>query len=257
MHNLRLFFTQLLLLLTTTTYSQKIDNGYYNNINRGYYIYVRNDTIMLPYNSGMIGLSILKGVIKDKKWINFIPIKNKMESSYNIVEKKKNDSVSILRFNLYSYLDTTLFSNLFDGRYGTFSGGYAMGYGLGCELAYITSQNILIKKDTSLVFNGKYFEVHLPSDKFTSANLTVRGGSKYITVPIYKDSLLFVDIIKAPPVFYNDKQKRMRYKYSVKEQSIYIKFNFPFDNTWHKFIRSQKTVENKYKLLIEKHINDM
>ena len=64
-------------LLTATGYSQNIPNGYYNRIEgRGkMYIYVHNDTIILPYTSGMMYISISKGVIdKKRKWINFIPI---------------------------------------------------------------------------------------------------------------------------------------------------------------------------------------
>jgi hypothetical protein len=67
----------LLFLLTATGYSQNIPNGYYNLIDdeSGLYMYVYNDTIILPHYCGMMYLCIDKGVIdKKRKWINFIPI---------------------------------------------------------------------------------------------------------------------------------------------------------------------------------------
>jgi hypothetical protein len=69
---LSLFF-----LLTAKGYSQNIPNGYYNRIDSKsrIFMYVHNDTIILPYASGMMYESIRKGVIdKKRKWLNFIPI---------------------------------------------------------------------------------------------------------------------------------------------------------------------------------------
>ena len=262
----------LLFLLTTTGYSQKIINGYYKRDRGDIYLYVQNDTIILPYATGTMGIGILKGVIDNKrKWINFIPVKDKMESSYSIVEKKKNDCISILRFNLYSYFGGEMLSSWYDGSSivnETF---------LWCHLVYATPQNKLIKKDTALIFNGKYFEIGLSSDLFINAELTVRGGGKYITVPILKDTLLFVDIVKSPFVFYHDKHKRMKFKYSEEDESIEIMFNlwyygqlfnrytyrrlFPNRErycTWQKFIKSEKPHENnRFQQAIEKHIKDM
>jgi hypothetical protein len=208
----------------------------------------------------MMGLSILKGVIDDKKWINFISVEKKMESTYSVVEQKENDTVSILRFNLYSYFDTIMFSDLFDGNHDEYLYLMPLARGLGCKLEYTTPQTELIKKDTALVFNGKYFEISLPNDKFVNAQLTVMDGTVgQVIIPIIKDSLISVNIIISPPIFYADNQKKMRYKYSEKEQSISIKFNFPFDKTWHKYIKIKQPdfIRYRHYKSIEKHVNDL
>jgi hypothetical protein len=234
-------------------YPQYVANGYYNSIKNNTYIYVYNDTIILPYYSCIMGISILKGVIdKKRKWINLIPVKDKMESSYSIVEKKKNDDVSILRFSLYGYFTGTMFGEWYDGS------SLANETFLRCYLVYTTPQNKLVEEYHNLIFNGKYFEISLPSDLFINAELTVRGSGKYVTVPILKDTLLFVDIVKSPSVYYHDKQKRMKFRYSEDDQSIDILFNMPYNKQWNKFVKAEKPHENKrYQQAIEKHINDM
>lgn len=254
---MKIYFILLLLFaISTTSYSHKIPNGYYNSVNSGTYVYIYNDTIILPYHSGVISVSILKGVIDNKKWINFIPVKNKIESRYEIVTQEKNDSVSILRFNLCSS-NGEIVSNAYDGRYGKrVAHLYEFGAGLGCKLAYTTPQNVLIKKDTFLIFNGKYFEITLPSSNFVNANLTIEGG-KYVTVPILKDSLIYINVVQAPFVFYNDKWKRMKYRYSEQEHSIEILFNFPFNKEWNKYIKTDKPYDIRDKWAVEKCISDM
>lgn len=204
-----------------------------------------------------MSINILKGVM-NKKWINLIPVKDKMESSYNTVEKMENDSMSILRFNLYSYFSGKIYSQAFDGRYGKRrSWGSEIGYGLGCEVVYTTPQKQLIKKDTVLIFVDEYFEIGLASDSFLNAELIVQVGGKDVTVPILKDSLLFVNITPSPFVFYPNKQKRMKYRYSEKDQQVEILFNFPFNKNWEKFIKAEKSHNHRHQQSIEKHINDM
>jgi len=253
MHNIKFAILLFFLLSSIMDYSQKINNGYYNSDKSNLFIYFYNDTIILPYIGGTRSVKIYKGVIDEKKWINFIPVQNKMESSYSIVEKNKNDSKSILRFNLYSYFSGEMYSDWYDGGCNDTR--------LRCQLKYTTPQNILIKKDTALVFNGKYFEFGLSSDLFINAELIINGGGKYVTIPILKDSLLFVDIVKSPSVHYYDNEKRMRYKYSEKDQSIEILFNIPSCRDckqWIKYVKTEKPHNNKsFYQLIEKHINDM
>ena len=91
MRNVKICFTPLLLfLLITTGYSQNISNGYYNCIESNSYIYVYNDTIILPYYCGMMYMCIEKGVIDNKrKWINFIPIPLNDRHPYAIYGNKK------------------------------------------------------------------------------------------------------------------------------------------------------------------------
>jgi len=253
MSNFKIYFILLSFLFTAKAYSQNIPNGYYNNTENKTYLYVHNDTIILPSFSGTIGITILKGVIdKKRKWIDFIPVKDKMESSYNIVEQKKSDRISILRFNLYSYFTRTLLSDWYDGS------SVANGTYLRCALVYTTPENRLVKKDTSLIFNGKYFEIGLSNDLFISAELTVRSGGKYITVPILRDTFLFVDVIQSPPVFYDDKEKRMKFKYSEEDQRIEILFNFPFNNHWNRFVKAEEPLGiGSHKFAMYKHINDL
>lgn len=251
----------LLLLFTTISYSQKIDNGWYKNVDSNYRcLYVHNDTILHPYYSGTMSISILKGVIDKKKWINIIPVENKMKGSYKVVEKRRSDGVSIVRFNLYDYVSGERASDWYDGS-SLINETY-----LTCGLVYTTPQNKLIKKDTALIFNGNYFEVDLPSDSFIDAELTIRGHGKYITVPILKDTLLSVNIIQSPSVYYYDdygKQKRIKYKYSGKDQSIEIKFlggvkvrGIMKKGSWQKYIKTEEPCNYwRHQRIIEKHIN--
>lgn len=225
----------LLFLYNLDGSSQNIPNGYYNSDKYySWFIYCNNDTVMFTDHSAMKCIMIYKGIFDGKKWINFIPVKNKFESSYKIVQKEKSDSISILRFNLY-HLNGKMFSQDFDG-----SGPYDMWFNspLRCRLAYITPDNISINRDTTLLFDGQFIEMKLPNNRFTSASLTIQGRGKYITVPIIKDSLVTVDVFQAPPIFYQDEQKRMRYVYSAKKQTVKIRFNFPFHKEWHSFIKT-------------------
>lgn len=48
----------LLFLVSSKCYSQKISNGYYNNIENKTYLFVHNDTIILPFYSGMMYINI-------------------------------------------------------------------------------------------------------------------------------------------------------------------------------------------------------
>lgn len=249
MNNLKIYITLLLLLsLPTVACTQKVANGYYNNINNDTYIYVYNDTIVLSFYSGTMGVTILKGVIDNIKGrINFIPIDDKMESRFSIVEKKRNDSVSILRFNLYDYFTGKLSSAWYDGS------SLVNETLLGCLLVYTTHQNKVVKESRRLIFNGKYFEISLPSDLFINAELTIFGHSKSVTVPIFKNTLLFVDIVQAPLVYYDDKHKRMKYKYSDDAQRIEILFNMTHNNSWNTFKKVEKPHENRFQKSIEEH----
>ena len=90
MRNIKIYFTLLLFLFTITGHSQNISNGYYNCLENRSYIYVYNDTIILPYYGGMITIIIAKGVIDNKrKWINFIPIEHKDRHPDAIYGNKK------------------------------------------------------------------------------------------------------------------------------------------------------------------------
>ncbi len=234
-YKLIIWILLLLFLYNSNGTSQNIPNGYYNSDKYySWFIYCNNDTVMFTDHSAMKCIMIYKGIFDGKKWINFIPVKNKFESSYKIVQKEKSDSISILRFNLY-HLNGKMFSQDFDG-----SGPYDMWFNspLRCRLAYITPDNISINRDTTLLFDGQFIEMKLPNNRFTSASLTIQGRGKYITVPIIKDSLVTVDVFQAPPIFYQDEQKRMRYVYSAKKQTVKIRFNFPFYKEWHNFIKT-------------------
>jgi hypothetical protein len=154
MHNLKLYLTVVFLfLLRELGISQIITNGYYNCTEYKTFIYISKDTIIIPFYNGTMSVNILKGVFDHKKWINFIPIKNKLEVKYYLVENIGNDTMSI-----------------------PFS-----------------------------------------------------------------------------PILYIDKHKRMKYKYLDGKQILNIRFNFPFDNTWHQFDKTNKSFEMSYQQLIEKH----
>lgn len=109
MHNIKFFVPFLILFLHTVAgFPQNISNGYYNSTQNDTYIYVYNDTIMLPYYGGMMKITILKGVIDNKrKWIKFIPVKDKsLFAFYHDKHKKmkfryleEEQSIEIL-FNL-------------------------------------------------------------------------------------------------------------------------------------------------------------
>jgi hypothetical protein len=90
----------LFFLFSTRGYSPNIPNGYYNCIDRnGMYIYVHNDTIILPFANGMMYVAIRKGVIdKKRKWINFIPILIQERSPYAVYDNKKQKRMKFKYF---------------------------------------------------------------------------------------------------------------------------------------------------------------
>ena len=234
-YKLMVLILLLLFLYNLDGSSQNIPNGYYNSDKYySWFIYCNNDTVMFTDYSPMKSTMIYKGIFDGKKWINFIPVKNKFESSYKIVQKEKSDSISVLRFNMY-HLNGKMFSQDFDG---TRPNDMWFNEALRCRLAYITPDNISINRDTTLLFNGEFIEMKLSNNRFTSASLTIQGQGKFITIPIIKDSLVTVDVFQAPPIFYQDEQKRMRYVYSAKKQTVKIRFNFPFHKEWHSFIKT-------------------
>ncbi len=233
-YKLIIWILLILFLYNSNGSSQNIPNGYYNSDKSQWFIYCHNDTVIFPFSWGTKGITIYKGIFDGKKWINFIPVKNKIESSYKIVQKDKSDSISVLRFNMYD-LNGKMFSQDFDG-----TRPYDMWFNaaLRCRLAYVTPDNISINRDTTLLFNGQFIEMKLSNNRFTSASLTIQGRGEYVTVPIIKDSLVTVDVFQAPPISYKDKQKRMQYVYSAKKQTVKIRFNFPFYKEWHSFIKT-------------------
>lgn len=235
MNNKKLYTILLVLFLyNSNSSSQNIPNGYYNSDKFQWFIYCHNDTIIFPSFTVTKSTTINQGIFDGKKWINFMPVKNKIESSYKIVQKEKSDSISVLRFNMY-HLNGKMFSQEFDG---TRPNDMWFNEALRCRLAYITPDNISINRDTTLLFNGQFIEMKLPNNRFTSASLTIQGKGKFITIPIIKDSLVTVDVFQAPPIFYQDEQKRMRYVYSAKKHTVKIRFNFPFYKEWHSFIKT-------------------
>ena len=89
----------LFLFLFSTGYSQNIPNGYYNRIDSKIFLYVHNDTIILPSASGMMYACIDKGVIdKKRKWINFIPIPIQERSLYAVYNNKKQKRMKFRYF---------------------------------------------------------------------------------------------------------------------------------------------------------------
>ncbi len=101
MYKANIITLMLLFLLRATGYTQNIPNGYYNSTDgrNRIFIYVHNDTIILPYASGMMYASIDKGVIdKKRKWINFIPIPIQERLPYAIYSNKKQKRMKFKYF---------------------------------------------------------------------------------------------------------------------------------------------------------------
>jgi hypothetical protein len=97
-----------LFLLKIKGYSQDIPNGYYNLIDdrSGMYMYVHNDTIILPHSCGMMYVCIDKGVIdKKRKWINFIFIPEQERLPNAVYSNKKQKKMEFRYFEEYQRIE--------------------------------------------------------------------------------------------------------------------------------------------------------
>ena len=98
----------LLFLFSTWGHSQNIPNGYYSRVDdrSGMYMYVNNDTIILPYACGMMFVCIEKGVIdKKRKWINFIPIPQQDRLPNAVYSNEKQKKMKFRYFEKYQRIE--------------------------------------------------------------------------------------------------------------------------------------------------------